>query len=133
VVRLPAVDGATLETSGVDLLDGTPVLDIKPYVPEFDAIPAERTGWLAHAAARVHDTRADAPFRPALNDRRSSAVRHPWSDCMGITWAAAKILAFAGGVASARHTGPTRRLATSLQRSGSILRADRAWTSVPGH
>src|SRR5450755_2483140 len=62
VVRLPAVDGATLEISGVDLLDGTPVLDIKPYVPEFDAIPAERTGWLAHAAARVHDTRADARF-----------------------------------------------------------------------
>jgi tRNA-Thr(GGU) m(6)t(6)A37 methyltransferase TsaA len=62
VVRLLAVDGATLEISGVDLLDGTPVLDIKPYVPEFDAIPAERAGWLAHAAARVHDTRADARF-----------------------------------------------------------------------
>jgi tRNA-Thr(GGU) m(6)t(6)A37 methyltransferase TsaA len=53
VVRLLAVNGATLEISGVDLLDGTPVLDVKPYVPEFDAIEAERTGWLAHAAARV--------------------------------------------------------------------------------
>ena len=58
VVRLLAVRGAVLEVSGLDLLDGTPVLDIKPYVPAFDAIAAERTGWLEAAAARVHEVRA---------------------------------------------------------------------------
>ncbi|HEX4008427.1 MAG TPA: tRNA (N6-threonylcarbamoyladenosine(37)-N6)-methyltransferase TrmO [Solirubrobacteraceae bacterium] len=63
VVRLLAVDGATLEVAGLDLLDGTPVLDIKPYVPAFDAFEAERTGWLATAAQRVHQVRADARFR----------------------------------------------------------------------
>ncbi len=62
VLRLLAVRGATLEVSGVDLLDGTPVLDIKPYVPAFDVFAAERVGWLADAAPRVHDTRADGRF-----------------------------------------------------------------------
>ncbi|WP_300998892.1 tRNA (N6-threonylcarbamoyladenosine(37)-N6)-methyltransferase TrmO [Methanoculleus sp.] len=37
VLRLVAVDGATLHVLDVDILDGTPVLDIKPYVPAFDA------------------------------------------------------------------------------------------------
>jgi len=59
VVRLLSVDGSTLEVAGLDLLDGTPVLDIKPYVPAFDSFTAERTGWLARGAARVHTVRAD--------------------------------------------------------------------------
>jgi tRNA (adenine37-N6)-methyltransferase len=62
VVRLLAVDGGTLQVAGLDLIDATPVLDIKPYVPEFDAIEAERTGWLCNAAARVHRVRADGRF-----------------------------------------------------------------------
>ena len=62
VVRLLGVDGATLEVAGLDLLDGTPVLDLKPYVPAFDAVVAERTGWLHAAAPRVHQVRADARF-----------------------------------------------------------------------
>lgn len=37
VVRLDDVTGTTLTIAGVDMLDGTPVLDIKPYVPEIDA------------------------------------------------------------------------------------------------
>lgn len=40
VVRLDKVDGARLHLSGIDLLDGTPVLDIKPYVPYADNVPA---------------------------------------------------------------------------------------------
>jgi tRNA-Thr(GGU) m(6)t(6)A37 methyltransferase TsaA len=62
VVRLLAVEGATLEIEGLDLLDGTPVLDIKPYVPQFDAFDAERTGWLEASAGEVHRLRADARF-----------------------------------------------------------------------
>ena len=59
VMRLVAVAGATLEVAGVDLLDGTPVLDVKPYVPAFDVVDADRTGWLAHGAPRVHEIRSD--------------------------------------------------------------------------
>jgi tRNA (adenine37-N6)-methyltransferase len=62
VVRLESVAGSVLQVAGVDLLDGTPVLDIKPYVPAFDSFAAERTGWLEHAANRVHDVRADRRF-----------------------------------------------------------------------
>jgi tRNA-Thr(GGU) m(6)t(6)A37 methyltransferase TsaA len=59
VVRLLGVAGRTLQVAGLDLLDGTLVLDIKPYVPAFDSFTAERTGWLAQGAARVHEVRAD--------------------------------------------------------------------------
>jgi len=62
VVRLLAVTGGVLEIEGVDLLDGTSVLDIKPYVPAFDSFTAERTGWLEQAAHRVHEARADRRF-----------------------------------------------------------------------
>jgi tRNA (adenine37-N6)-methyltransferase len=51
VVRLLGRDGARLRVRGVDMLDGTPVLDIKPYL---SGIPADqvRRGWLAEAEAR---------------------------------------------------------------------------------
>lgn len=46
VVRLDAVDGLTLHIRDVDIVDGSPVLDLKPYVPYADAFPDARTGWL---------------------------------------------------------------------------------------
>lgn len=51
VVELLGRDGASLRVRGVDMLDGTPVLDIKPYL---SSIPMEklRRGWLAEAEAR---------------------------------------------------------------------------------
>ncbi|MCX6031919.1 MAG: tRNA (N6-threonylcarbamoyladenosine(37)-N6)-methyltransferase TrmO [Chloroflexi bacterium] len=45
VVRLAARHGAILEVEGIDVLDGTPLLDIKPYVPEFDRKADARAGW----------------------------------------------------------------------------------------
>lgn len=45
VVRLLQRSGVMLEFEGADMLDGTPLLDIKPYVPEFDQHPATRVGW----------------------------------------------------------------------------------------
>jgi tRNA (adenine37-N6)-methyltransferase len=52
VVRLLAVEGTTLRVSGVDMVDGTPLLDIKPYVPAFDIHPADRVGWFEHSGLR---------------------------------------------------------------------------------
>lgn len=51
-LRLVAVEGLVLHVEGADLVDGTPVLDIKPYVPYTDAFPGARSGWL-EAEARV--------------------------------------------------------------------------------
>jgi tRNA (adenine37-N6)-methyltransferase len=45
VVRLLARRGHVLEIEGVDMLDGTPLLDIKPYVPDFDVRQNTRVGW----------------------------------------------------------------------------------------
>lgn len=46
VVRLLGSDGNILKVRDLDILDGTPLLDIKPYVPEFDAYPYSKAGWL---------------------------------------------------------------------------------------
>jgi tRNA-Thr(GGU) m(6)t(6)A37 methyltransferase TsaA len=48
VVRLLVRRGNLLDIEGVDVLDGTPLLDIKPYVPEFDVRADVRTGWYHH-------------------------------------------------------------------------------------
>jgi tRNA-Thr(GGU) m(6)t(6)A37 methyltransferase TsaA len=45
VVRLLRRVGATLHIADIDILDGTQLLDIKPYIPEFDAHPVSRAGW----------------------------------------------------------------------------------------
>ncbi len=44
-VRLLRVDGTRMTVADVDMLDGTPLLDIKPCVPEFDFLPVRRIGW----------------------------------------------------------------------------------------
>jgi tRNA-Thr(GGU) m(6)t(6)A37 methyltransferase TsaA len=63
VVRLVKIEGTTLDIEDVDIVDSTPLLDIKPYVPEFDAKEAERIGWLAGRAERAAETGADYRFR----------------------------------------------------------------------
>jgi tRNA-Thr(GGU) m(6)t(6)A37 methyltransferase TsaA len=50
-VRLVAVEGLTLTVAGLDILDGSPVLDIKPYVAYADAIPDAGAGWMAEGLA----------------------------------------------------------------------------------
>lgn len=50
VVRLARREGRVLHVDGIDVLDGTPLLDIKPYAPPFDAHPDAEWGWLAGRA-----------------------------------------------------------------------------------
>jgi tRNA-Thr(GGU) m(6)t(6)A37 methyltransferase TsaA len=59
VVRLLGLEGTVLRVSGIDVIDGTPLLDIKPYVPEFDCHPGSAAGWLDRVGAdrRVADGR----------------------------------------------------------------------------
>lgn len=47
IVRLERVEGAVLHFTGNDMLDMTPVIDIKPYVPQFDSRQTGRIGWFA--------------------------------------------------------------------------------------
>ncbi|MBN2006147.1 MAG: tRNA (N6-threonylcarbamoyladenosine(37)-N6)-methyltransferase TrmO, partial [Anaerolineae bacterium] len=46
IVRLLRQEDCMLYLENVDMLDGTPLLDLKPYVPEFDICTVERVGWL---------------------------------------------------------------------------------------
>lgn len=45
-VRLISIEGPRVTVGNCDLLDGTPILDIKPYVPKIDAFPSSRAGWV---------------------------------------------------------------------------------------
>jgi tRNA-Thr(GGU) m(6)t(6)A37 methyltransferase TsaA len=63
VVRLLSRSANILEVQGIDVLNGTPLFDIKPFVPDFDAPQAERTGWLAAASQKARALRADDRFK----------------------------------------------------------------------
>jgi tRNA-Thr(GGU) m(6)t(6)A37 methyltransferase TsaA len=62
-VRLVAIRGSTLEVEDVDMVDGTPLLDIKPYVPAFDERDDVRVGWFAERLDGLPEARADDRFR----------------------------------------------------------------------
>ena len=63
-VELLAVEARALRVRGLDLLDGTPVLDIKPYVPYADAFPDSAAGWIDALDARTGTGHAPGPRRP---------------------------------------------------------------------
>jgi tRNA-Thr(GGU) m(6)t(6)A37 methyltransferase TsaA len=67
-VRLVEVKGCTLHIEDVDIVDGTPLLDIKPYVPDFDWRAAGRIGWLSEKSRNVHQKRSDRRFAPEENN-----------------------------------------------------------------
>ena len=62
-VRLTGMANGVLQVENVDILDGTPLLDIKPYVPDFDAAANPVTGWLTEARRTVSGHRSDDRFR----------------------------------------------------------------------
>ena len=63
VVRLNHIEGGVLSVLDIDILDGTPVLDIKPYVTEFDERTTVSMGWLEKALRRERNTRSDNRFK----------------------------------------------------------------------
>jgi len=63
IVRLVRIRGSTLDIENVDILDGTPLLDVKPYVPEFDYQEDCRIGWLEQVRGMVRERRSDDRFR----------------------------------------------------------------------
>ena len=63
IVRLLKIEGHILSIADVDIVDGTPLLDIKPYVPEFDCIQAEKIGWLSRKVQKADHHKADDRFK----------------------------------------------------------------------
>ncbi len=64
IVQLEHVEVETgvLHIQNADILDGTPLLDIKPYVPDFDAQAEARTGWLEEARKTISSRKSDRRF-----------------------------------------------------------------------
>ena len=62
VVRLGKINGRRLDIYDVDIIDGTPLLDIKPYVPLFDAKEPARIGWFEKNLHKLSDARDDGRF-----------------------------------------------------------------------
>jgi tRNA-Thr(GGU) m(6)t(6)A37 methyltransferase TsaA len=71
--RLLSIKGRTLQLGATDLLDGTPILDIKPYLPYADSFPDARAGWLDDVAAA--EARAKAECRSYTVDWSELAAK----------------------------------------------------------
>jgi tRNA (adenine37-N6)-methyltransferase len=70
IVKLLRVRQTILEIANLDILDGTPVLDIKPYVPGFDQPSATRVGWLKQAIRQIRTQKSDTRFQRRKTDNR---------------------------------------------------------------
>lgn len=71
-VRLVKTEGRILYIRDIDILDGTPLLDIKPYVPEFDSRDADKIGWLSGKIDKLPGARDDGRFS---RDRGEGRIR----------------------------------------------------------
>jgi tRNA (Thr-GGU) A37 N-methylase len=60
------VEGRVLRVAGLHVLDQTPLLDLKPYAPEFDCYAVERIGWLGQSQSG--QTKADQRFSREKTD-----------------------------------------------------------------
>ena len=63
IVRLVKIEGCTIHIQDVDIIDDTPLLDIKPYVPAFDLRETEEIGWLKGRADKVAHVKSDGRLK----------------------------------------------------------------------
>jgi tRNA-Thr(GGU) m(6)t(6)A37 methyltransferase TsaA len=56
------IENNLIHVSHIDVLDGTPLLDIKPYVPDFEGVNEVRTGWLEKAKGQIKSRESDERF-----------------------------------------------------------------------
>lgn len=62
IVRLVRVEDNIIHIEDMDIVDGTPLLDIKPYVPEFDLRKVEKIGWLKENVHKLPSLKDDGRF-----------------------------------------------------------------------
>lgn len=63
IVKLKKVEGNKIVVDNVDILDGTPLLDIKPYIENFDSVGKSRSGWMQASDKDVSNKRSDNRFK----------------------------------------------------------------------
>jgi len=62
LVKLARIEGNLVYLDDIDILDGTPLIDIKPYIPEFENARDIRIGWLTQAKGQVRKKKSDTRF-----------------------------------------------------------------------
>lgn len=62
IVQLTGIQNTTLHIQDVDIIDGTPLIDIKPYVPKFDHRKTTKIGWFSGKISKLKSTRDDGRF-----------------------------------------------------------------------
>jgi tRNA (Thr-GGU) A37 N-methylase len=62
VVRLTKIEKTILNIRDIDFVDGTPLLDIKPHVPDFDTREVQRIGWLENNIQKLSGSKDDGRF-----------------------------------------------------------------------
>lgn len=60
LARLEKIEGDTLYLAGIDLIDGTPIIDVKPYIPQYDSVPSAKAGWTERVAPHEMEVRFTA-------------------------------------------------------------------------
>ena len=63
IVQLKKIKGVKVVVEGLDILDGTPLLDIKPYMEKFDAVSECTSGWLQAGEEEICKKRSDSRFK----------------------------------------------------------------------
>lgn len=119
-VRLDRVEGRVLHVRDLDLLDGTPVLDLKPYIPYADAFPDAHAGWLDPQSARS-----------AVDPRPSWTVRFTEESEAQLAWLAEQGLALdlRARIGEALALGPQPHAYRRIKKTedGGLLLAVKEW------
>ncbi|HEY3820469.1 MAG TPA: tRNA (N6-threonylcarbamoyladenosine(37)-N6)-methyltransferase TrmO [Polyangiaceae bacterium] len=104
-VRIERVEGLVVHVRDLDLLDGTPVLDLKPYVPYADARPDAKSGWL-----EVKDPRAvwEVSFSPEAREQ--------------LSWLRARGVDLEAGIAATLALGPQPHAYRRIRKHGDGMR-----------
>jgi tRNA (adenine37-N6)-methyltransferase len=77
-VRLLGIEGRKLILGPCDLIDGTPVFDIKPYVPAFDSFPGEKAGWIDEVDAELNEPPRFKIEFATLAQEQAAWLRENW-------------------------------------------------------
>ncbi|MFO0606466.1 MAG: tRNA (N6-threonylcarbamoyladenosine(37)-N6)-methyltransferase TrmO [Polyangiales bacterium] len=118
VLRLLEVRGRVLRVADVDLLDGTPVLDLKPYVPYADAFPTSRHGWLEDVE---RDDETGASTHEVRWSELATAQREWLAEGFGVA------VGEVSEVALARDPAPHPYRRILHDRDGGLLIAEKSW------
>lgn len=70
LVKIVRIENNLIYVDQVDILDGTPLLDIKPYVPDFESVQNVRIGWLEQAKGQISTRKSDSRFIQVPSKRK---------------------------------------------------------------